>query len=249
MCDNKSNNCEQTKEHFYINNFVAYVLQDNLYWYMGEHRINNPDPLPPGITFIYPTDTSVFDGVNYYPPLYPAPSSGIIPYFYKIANCVCQDVINNLKVGNQPIQLHRALRSPTYIPKINNIDLTTDVIFLSIYVTDKINKLCISQCIKEKIINTIINKLDLYLNSKFLNDYKIDNDKIYYIPNYVNTNTNTNTTITISPLDFLLFVKCTLLAYYSIDCCCENTCMDKTNIEFDDLCKIVFGNLYVVDVV
>jgi len=222
---------------------------------MGEHVINNPNPLPPGITFIYPYDTTVFDGINFYlPSVVPLPGTNTIPYFYKIANWVSQDVIKSLKVGNQPVCFNRALRSPTYMPKYY-VKFTTDIIFIFIYVTDKINKLHINSCIKEKIINMIFNNVDnlntilsgkLDMKNPNLSDnYEIDNDKIYYIPNYVNQHTNTN----IYPLNFLLFVRLILHAYYNIGCCCKNCDhIEQMDIDFYNLCKFVFSNLCVIDV-
>lgn len=275
MCDDNKpehnkciDNCEIQRKKFYMNNFINYITQDNLYWYMGEHVLDLP--LPPGVTFLDSNDPnffSYFDGINFYPPtIVTYGSLSTIPFFYIIAPCVSQDVINNLTSSGQTVYLNRALRSPNYMPKTEKLHFTTDMVFLSVYFVNKINQLCLNPCIKKKIVDNIIAKAGVITDDLSLNccDKLVENDSddnVYYIPNYLSYNSIAN------PLGYLLYVKQTLKTYYNIKCCCvKNKCTkigalennknnkdnkdnkEDCNLDFDVLCKYMFDKFCVVDV-
>jgi len=154
-----NNICKIAQKKYELIAFLNYISEDNLFWTAATDPL---DMIPEGVIGPYTIFSSIpnIDLNAYYPPFDDAAAQGgssreTPVNFYQIDPCVD---LCALTIDGDPAQLFRMLKTPNRnIPKLKHHEFLPDYRVLDVIETviQKINRLCISEAVKIRIVDQI----------------------------------------------------------------------------------------------
>lgn len=188
-CSDESDVCKLAQKRFDFANFINYTTQDNLYW--ARVVVGNTITALPGVQVFYDgvgpassafqqalTALGLFPMAPYYRAGTPT-SLGTYIAWLIIDPCVDLCALLALNPGTN---FYRALRTPTagnlQVPVVKSLNFICPSQFSDIldYIVEKINSLCIPECVKTKIVDSLIEKANcLQLQNATTSCSSIDN--------------------------------------------------------------------------
>lgn len=160
----------------------------------------------------------------------------------------------------------------TIFGDFNSTDILGDFFSIVAYIIDRINKLCLPCCVKEKITSAVMAYVDNKLVpvngdsqqaglkivsnqpfTSFCNNNKVPNCGPIYVYNWLPNDNDQEDILEANRynvvMQFLNMVQFYLRSYFSTRCCCRDAhdreCDCK--ITYGDVCEFVFGRICVID--